>query len=70
MIRERTRAGLASAKARSRRGGRPKGISKEALEKQQKALFDRKEKSTAEIARILGIVSAFYFFAHQMVTFY
>ncbi len=57
IIRERTKAGLASAKARGRQGGRPKGLSKEALEKAQaaKALFDRKEKSAKEIARILGI---------------
>ncbi len=57
IIRERTKAGLAAAKARGRQGGRPKGLSKEAIQKAHaaKALLERKEKSAAEIARILGI---------------
>ncbi|HEM1535099.1 TPA: recombinase family protein [Legionella pneumophila] len=33
LIRERTQAGLKSARARGRKGGRPKGMSKEAMEK-------------------------------------
>ncbi len=33
LIRERTQAGLNSARARGRKGGRPKGMSKEAMEK-------------------------------------
>ncbi|MDO1449185.1 recombinase family protein [Rhodocytophaga aerolata] len=57
IIRERTKAGLAAAKARGRQGGRPKGLSKEAISKVHaaKALFERKEKSAIEIAKILGI---------------
>ncbi len=33
LIRERTQAGLKSARARGRKGGRPKGMSKSAMEK-------------------------------------
>ncbi|WP_299762369.1 recombinase family protein [uncultured Pontibacter sp.] len=57
IIRERTSAGLASAKARGRTGGRPAGLSKEAMEKARSAkiLHASGEKSVGEIARILGI---------------
>ncbi|KAA3435924.1 recombinase family protein [Rufibacter hautae] len=57
LIRQRTRAGLAAAKARGRVGGRPAGLSKEALEKAKSAkiLFDAGGKSVGEIAQILGI---------------
>jgi DNA invertase Pin-like site-specific DNA recombinase len=57
IIRERTKAGLDAAKARGRRGGRPVGLSKAALEKAKSAriLYDSGEKSVGEIAQILGI---------------
>lgn len=57
IIRERTKAGLEAAKARGRRGGRPVGLSKAALEKAKSAriLYDSGEKSVGEIAQILGI---------------
>jgi DNA invertase Pin-like site-specific DNA recombinase len=57
VIRERTNAGLAAARSRGRLGGRPKGLSKEAIAKAHaaKALYDRKEKSIKEIAEVLGI---------------
>ena len=57
LIRERTNAGLASAKARGKRGGRPAGLSKAAVEKARSAriLFDSKTKTVEEIAKILGI---------------
>jgi DNA invertase Pin-like site-specific DNA recombinase len=60
IIRECTKAGLASAKTRGRLGGRSKGLSKEAISKAHatKALFERKEKSAGEIAKILGIGKA------------
>ncbi|RNI28909.1 recombinase family protein [Rufibacter immobilis] len=57
IIRERTKAGLAAAKARGRNGGRPAGLSPEATEKAKSAriLFDAGGKSVGEIAKILGI---------------
>ncbi|MCC9167890.1 recombinase family protein [Pontibacter harenae] len=57
IIRERTNAGLAAAKARGRRGGRPKGLSPAATEKARtaKVLFDAGNRSVGEIAKILGI---------------
>ena len=39
IIRERTKAGLTAARARGRQGGRPKGLSKQALSKAQDALL-------------------------------
>ena len=54
VIRERTQAGLAIARARGRTGGRPK-----ALDENKKALlyklYDEKEHSIKEICSILGI---------------
>ena len=56
LIRERTKAGLESARARGRRGGRPPGLSKEAQVKAAAAssLYQQK-KSVAEICRTLSI---------------
>jgi DNA invertase Pin-like site-specific DNA recombinase len=60
LIRERTKAGLAAARARGRMGGKPKGLSKEAFSKAHvaKTLYDRKDKTTAEIGKVLGISRA------------
>lgn len=57
IIRERTKAGLAAARARGRTGGRKPGLSKEAERKAQAALvlYDQKDKTVDEIAQILGI---------------
>ncbi|MFD2065584.1 recombinase family protein [Pontibacter silvestris] len=57
IIRERTKAGLEAAKARGRKGGRPKGLSKAAMEKAKtaKVLFDSGTRTVEEIAGILGI---------------
>jgi DNA invertase Pin-like site-specific DNA recombinase len=57
VIRERTRAGLSAARARGKVGGRPKGLSKEAMSKASaaKTLYDQKDKTVNEIATILGI---------------
>jgi DNA invertase Pin-like site-specific DNA recombinase len=51
---------LAAARARGRLGGRPKGLSKEALSKAQVAamLFKQHEKPISEIIGILGISRA------------
>ena len=53
IIRERTKA----ARARGRPGGRPKGLSKEALSKAQaaKTLYLQQDKTVAEIGQVLGV---------------
>jgi DNA invertase Pin-like site-specific DNA recombinase len=51
-IRERTKAGLTAARARGRKGGRPKGLSRETL---AKTLYHQKDKTAEEIAAILGL---------------
>jgi DNA invertase Pin-like site-specific DNA recombinase len=60
VIRERTKAGLTAARARGRKGGWPKGLSKEATAKAKaaKTLFDQQHKTADEIAGILGISRA------------
>lgn len=57
IISERTKAGLASARARGRKGGRPKGLSKENLSKAKaiKVLFDKQDKTMEEIAKVVGL---------------
>lgn len=57
IIRERTKAGLAAARARGRTGGRKPGLSKEAESKAQAAalLYNQRDKTVDEIAQILGI---------------
>ncbi|MBN1813641.1 MAG: recombinase family protein [Anaerolineae bacterium] len=54
LIRERTRAGLAAARARGRKGGRPKALD----EKKQELLYrlyDERRYTIREICRVLGI---------------
>ena len=63
IIRERTKAGLEAARARGRKGGRPKGISKQALNKVliAQALYKKQNMSISEICRHIGIArSTFY----------
>ncbi len=57
IISERTKAGLASARARGRRGGRPKGLSKKAMDKARLAesLYDEKNNSIQEICEYLSV---------------
>lgn len=57
MISERTRAGLAAAKARGRVGGRPKGMSNELKEKAPivASLYKQGDLTNREIARNLSI---------------
>lgn len=56
IIRERTKAGLDAARARGRKGGRPKGLSKEAQVKAAAALsLYQQKKSIAEILNTLSI---------------
>jgi len=57
IIRERTKAGLEAARARGRRGGRPKGLTKEARDKAMIAetLYKQGKMSVSEICKHLGI---------------
>lgn len=54
LIRERTQAGLAAARARGRKGGRPKVLDKTKVELAYR-LYDEKKHTINEICRILGI---------------
>ena len=57
LIRERTQAGLKSARARGRNGGRPRGMSQEAIEKAKiaEALYKNGSIPVKKIAEQLGI---------------
>lgn len=59
IISERTKLGLASARARGRNGGKPKGISAEAQKKavRAKVLHDEQKLSVEEICKVLEIKS-------------
>jgi DNA invertase Pin-like site-specific DNA recombinase len=56
LIRERTRAGLAAARARGRLGGRPRKMTKEALRMAMSAMADPKS-NASEVARRLGMTT-------------
>lgn len=63
IIRERTKAGLESARARGRVGGRPKGLTKEAKDKViiASTLYNQKQMTVAQICKHLGVAkSTFY----------
>ena len=70
-IRERTKAGLTAARARGRQGGRPKGLSKQALSKAQaaKMRYLQQDKTVAEIGQLLGVGRAtiYRYLAHLAV---
>ncbi|TVM30215.1 recombinase family protein [Oceanidesulfovibrio marinus] len=54
IIQERTRAGLEAARARGRKGGRPKKLSPQKQELALK-LYHEKEKTVAEICELVGV---------------
>jgi len=56
LIRERTRAGLAAARARGRRGGRPRKMTKKALRTAMAAMSDQTIRART-VARRLGITT-------------
>ena len=60
LIRDRTRAGLEAARARGRRGGRPKGLSKKAedISYAAEALYNERKLGVNQIAERLGISKA------------
>lgn len=59
LISERTKIGLASARARGRSGGKPKGLSAAAQKKaiRVKELYDKRQLSIEEICKVLEIKS-------------
>lgn len=67
IIRERTKAGLESARARGRKGGRPKGLSKEGQIKAAATVsLYQQGKAVSEICRTLGISKkTFYKYLRQ-----
>jgi DNA invertase Pin-like site-specific DNA recombinase len=58
LIRERTRAGLAAARARGRQGGRPRKIGSERQIKMAQSLYNEGTHSINDICRMLGISRA------------
>jgi DNA invertase Pin-like site-specific DNA recombinase len=58
LIRERTRAGLAAARARGRQGGRPRKLATERQIKMAQALYQDGSHSIDDICRTLGISRA------------
>jgi DNA invertase Pin-like site-specific DNA recombinase len=56
LIRERTRAGLAAARARGRLGGRPRKMTKATLRMAMAAMADQ-QSNASEVARRLGITT-------------
>lgn len=63
IIKERTKAGLESARARGRIGGRPRGLSKEARNKAiiASTLYSQGQMTVSEICKHLGVAkSTFY----------
>lgn len=63
LIRERTNAGLQSARARGRTGGRPKGFTKEKVSKLiiMRSLYRDYTKTPEEIYRALGLTRATFY---------
>ena len=71
LIRERTKAGLQSARKRGRLGGRPKGFSKESISKLllMRSVYQDVKKSPEEIYTALGLTRAtFYRYAKILDT--
>jgi DNA invertase Pin-like site-specific DNA recombinase len=59
LIQERTKAGLAAARARGRLGGRPRKMTTETLKMAMAAMSDLKTKAS-EVAKSLGITTTLY----------
>lgn len=60
LIRERTNAGLAAARARGRNGGRPKALTPEKV-KMARVLYDAKEMTVAQICEQVGCSRATFY---------
>ena len=61
LIRERTNAGLSAARARGRRGGRPRGVMDTNKQKAALALKNDTSRSVSEICEILGVSRNTYY---------
>jgi DNA invertase Pin-like site-specific DNA recombinase len=61
LIRERTNAGLSAARARGRKGGRPKGVMDTNKQKAAIALKNDTSRSVSEICEILGVSRNTYY---------
>ena len=61
LIRERTNAGLSAARARGRKGGRPKGVMDTNKQKAARALKNDTSRSVSEICEILGVSRNTYY---------
>jgi DNA invertase Pin-like site-specific DNA recombinase len=61
LIRERTNAGLSAARARGRKGGRPKGVMDPNKQKAALALKNDTSRSISEICQILGVCRNTYY---------
>jgi DNA invertase Pin-like site-specific DNA recombinase len=61
LIRERTNAGLSAARARGRKGGRPKGVMDANKQKAALALKNDTSRSVSEICEILGVSRNTYY---------
>src|ERR671916_72646 len=61
LLRERTHAGLAAARARGRTGGRPKALADAKKVAMAQALYDGKQADVATICRTLGISRATFY---------
>ena len=61
LIRERTNAGLAAARARGRTGGRPKALSDPKKQALAQALYDGGQADVATICKTLGISRATFY---------
>ena len=70
IIRERTKAGLESARSRGRKGGRPKGLTKDAKDKAiiASSLYAQKQMTVAEICKHLDVAkSTFYKYINNSI---
>lgn len=54
LVQQRTRAGLAAARARGRRGGRPPLLTEDQL-KTAKQMYERQDMTVAQIGEVLGV---------------
>lgn len=61
LIRERTNAGLSAARARGKRGGRPRGVMDTNKQKAALALKNDTSRSVSEICEILGVSRNTYY---------
>jgi DNA invertase Pin-like site-specific DNA recombinase len=61
LIRERTNAGLSAARARGRKGGRPRGVMDPNKQKAALALKNDTSRSVSEICQILGVSRNTYY---------